>query len=236
MAEEKSELQKTLESRAEKLGMSLGELRERDRKLFSESVHEHADCLLPDEFNNEEFVATVAHILSCTYCASLIDVHHEMHEDKKNPLKLDFKPSVDWVLALREALEKVGLPTQPSADRIEKAREKKGAEVVNHIKLRANVARVNRWPSFVLIENGQFTDFRSTLNGALMIPDTPLGEKAHKLLASEFREWVIANRTNDALELDVGHHILNRLHVVGDNVIGYVNRAKLPPFEGPNCS
>ena len=219
-ARPKSRMETELEGRAERLGIPVDKLREYDREALRKSGHLNADCLGPEGLSDAGAlaIAQMAHVLSCPMCAALVEVQHEINENQKNPLVVDFKPSVVWISELATALRAVDLPGTP--ERLECVRDRIGGEVVKYIATSAYTARSSQTLSFTIIENGEFSKCaaRERLDGAVLIPPTTLGEQVRTALAKEFVIWM-AQRCND---LEVGHRILDRIVVESDKVIGFV--------------
>jgi hypothetical protein len=216
VVENKSKLETVLERRAERLAIPVDKLREHDRKSLRERAHLYAHCLDESVLNNPAITGEMAHILSCPMCAARVLNHHEYHQQLKNPLKLDFKPSTEWVWKLAEAHGRAHdiLPESP-----EQSCELCGEKLARHIEARAYTARSAQLDSFVIVENGEFDKLtRSILDSAIGIPTSKQGEEVHRSLAQEFSAR-LKERGNDIM---IGHRVLDRIVIEGDKVIGYV--------------
>ncbi|MBM3261055.1 hypothetical protein FJY93_01415 [Candidatus Kaiserbacteria bacterium] len=63
-----------MERRAARLGVTLDQLREYDRKALRESDYPTADCLGEHEISDARLRKMILHVLECPMCAALLDV------------------------------------------------------------------------------------------------------------------------------------------------------------------
>ncbi len=183
------------------------------------------NCLDESAFD-EKFLAKVDHLRSCATCREKFELHYRAYNDRKNPITLGFKPSAAYVAKLKEALNAYGIAVQ-SPKNLGKIRALHGDSILRYVILRTYSASSSKLPSFVLIKDEEFAkEGRKLLDGSLNIPPTEEGKEVHKLLAREFIAWL----GEHGGDLNVGHHVLKRLKVEGDSVIGYV---AFNPLENP---